>query len=165
MMRIAEWTVVAVFVGLLGWLGVSIHHAYAQSRLYEGEHTARLKAEADHAEYVRLDTLDHTKRDNASQGYQDEIAALRARNISGTIGPVRLCVSPRQHLPAAEAPAGGPPTAAPGAGVLSAGTAADTEQGPGVIDPPDIGPDLARLIERAEILSAQLRYILQYEGE
>lgn len=159
MMRIAEWAVVAVFAGLLGWLGVSIYHAYAQAKLYEGEHTARLKAEAEHAEYVRLDKLDNSKRDSASQGYQDEIAALRARNTGGVIGPVRLCVTPRQHLPATEAPAGGPQTGAPGAGVLSAGTATHSEQGP------DIGPDLARLIERAETISAQLRYVLQYEGD
>jgi IS5 family transposase len=140
--------------------GFSLRHVITKAGKYDAEVTRRVQLEKDHAEYVRADNAADAARDKASQGYQHELATLRAA-AARPVPAVRLCAQPAtvaaDYAPAQAIAAGPFATSAP-ADVFPAGTGTDTTVSR------DIGPDLFRLMERADAVSAQLRAILQLEG-
>jgi hypothetical protein len=81
----------------------------------------------------------------ASQGYQDELAEIRARPV--TTGPVRLC----NKRPAVSPTGSGPSPALPASGVLQGADGSDYQEGP------DIAADLLRLADEADEVAAKGR--------
>lgn len=102
------------------------------------------------------------KRDDASTGYQNELAQLRGALASKPAPVIRVC-APATGNP--QAPAASASTVVAG---LAAGTAAtgSIPAGAGLSEPAgaDIGPAVRDLLTRSEQLSAQLRAIL-HQGE
>lgn len=159
MIKSAETVVVAVALAIATAGILYIRHAFVKAGKYDAAVAELAQVRQDHADYIRLHDEQDRKRDAASQGYQDDLKALQARYAGGPSSPVRLCVAPRQRLPATEAPARGPETTPATAGVVPAGNGESAEQGP------DIRPDINAITLRAEQLSAQLRRILELEGD
>lgn len=134
---------------------MTIRHAFQQADKLDaevakvGELTLALQRNAEQS----------ARRDAASQGFQNEVQSLQAAIAALPVPVVRLCASPAHVPPAAPAPAAGPDPSPTAAGVVPVGTGSDLEAGP------DIGPEIARLMDRADMLSAQTRAILALEGK
>jgi hypothetical protein len=136
---------------------VWFNHVFDKAARYDKKAAELTVARDSFREYVRLEKVSDAKRDAASQGYQNEIRRLQSD--PRPIPVVRVCKPARaEHLPA---PAGGAPgsqSATATAGVLSGTTGKDTQGR-------DIGPALAELLDRADLLSAQTRGLLALTGE
>lgn len=148
-----------VVLAIIAGAGAYVSHLKGKADKYTAERARRESVEDRFAQYIRQDDEQDAKRDKASQGYQDEIARLNAENAARPVPVVRVCKpNPIAPMPARTETPGGPSTAATAPGVVSAGTGTDTQGR-------DIGPALARLLDRADLLSAQTRAILTLTGE
>lgn len=137
----------AVVLGLLGWAGFSFHHLRTEAARVPGLIAERDQARAD---AVKLRS-DYTTAQRVSRDYQAELSGLRAAADAQPPRAVRLCIDPAPRhspIPAAERGLAGGATAA---GVVSDAARPDRGQGP------DIGPELYRLAEHCDRVSAQLR--------
>lgn len=151
---IAAGAILAALAGFGLWLD-GLRDEAAEARELRQELLTLREAYAQQLEAIKADSA---ARDEAQRGYLDEIAKLRT--AAARVPVVRVC-QPRADDPVM--PAGQAITASAGkatapAGVLPAGAASDSAGGR------DIGPGLARLVDEADEVSAQLRAVLAYLG-
>lgn len=157
-MGIKDYLGIAALLAFLGG-GVYVNHLRVQAGKYEVARDALTALSAAHDEYKQQHEKLDTERAKASQGYIDEVNQLRADNAARPADAVRLCVNPaRPSVPAVAHAASGSGAGAAAAAVVQPGTAPDYREGQ------DIGPDLARLAERADTLAAQCRAALHFVG-
>jgi hypothetical protein len=158
-MMFRDWELIVIPLVAIALLvaGMMVHRAFTKAGKFDALTVEMQKQQEAFGTYVRLDNERDARRDAASQGYQNELKILRDQ--PRTVPVVRLCQPAAGHsVPApADAPAG-PESAAAAAGVLPGRTGQDTQGR-------DIGPALASLMDRADLLSAQFRAVLVLTGD
>jgi hypothetical protein len=115
-----------------------------------------LKAELDEA-YLYLEQYEKDIRQvqEASRGYQEELAMVRSAAARERVPVVRLCRS-AAAAPKLPAPVAGPDATAPAPGGVPPEARLPSEPGQ------DIGPELYADADRADELSAQVRGLQEY---
>lgn len=139
-----------------------LSHLLGKARKYDATKIELQKERDAHARTIETNRRQIAERDAASRGYQSELSLLRERVRAAPTPVVRLCPQPAPGPASHDAPAAAaglvPTPAAPG---VVSGTTGTNPADP--VPGPDIGPDLAALMDRADQLSAQLRAILALE--
>ena len=140
--------VLLLLIGLVAfWLLVK--HWHTKSLRVDAAEARSVQIERDAAKTIAQYQAAYKRSQEASNGYQNELAAIAARPVSRT--PVRLCnaTSVRPSGPVV----GGPGQTLPAAGVLAAENGGDHSEGP------DIRDDLNALAAEMEAVTAQGRAI------
>jgi hypothetical protein len=141
----------AIALGLLVWLGLIVKGWKDDATRLPLVEQERDQVIADLAHYK----TDLRSAQEASNGYQTELATLRTVAARAPDSPVRLC--PRARVPERrEIPAAG--TGSPAA----AASTGDVPPQPELPRERDIGPGLFDLADRADELSAQVRGLQEY---
>jgi hypothetical protein len=133
-----------------------VSHLASRAARVDRAEAATAKIAQEFTDYKTAQTQLDGERAAASRGYRDEIASLRRAVDTRHVPVVRLCPQRPVVLPAAPDPAGRPDNAPAPAGLVSDGVGADSQGST------NIGPALARTLDRADELSAQLRAVLAF---
>lgn len=154
----AKLVLAAVALLALASGGFYLSHLQDKAGRFDAEHRARVQTENDFSAYIEVSNRRDAEIAAASQGYQNEISSLRAAIDSRPVPVVRLCPRPgHTSLPQAADSAAGPRNTPAAPGLLPGATGQDNQGR-------DVGADLARLMNKADILSAQSRALLTLLG-